>query len=114
MTFTNIKERTPMLECNIIESILIICTGGASFRELEGYLNKKISNFNLKMYLFYLIELRYLSYGKPEKYKYFSERKGFDLMYDIYDKCMMKDISIDRTLITFESIIIFNNLSQFR
>lgn len=109
MAFTNFKIRTPMLECDIIESIMIICVGGASLRELEGYLDNKISNLSLKVYLFYLIDQSCISYGKLQKSKYFSEHKGFELMYRVYEECIIKDTSVDRMLIAFERIIVTNN-----
>lgn len=127
MSFVNSKVRTPELCCDIIESIVISCSdyGGASFSELERYLlqkNKEMTRLSLKLYLFYLIDHGYLSYGKEigkkKRGKYFTEFKGFDMMHQVYEECMLKGITVDCTYVAIEKTIAnqtdINELPKFR
>lgn len=62
-----------------------------------------MTRLSLKLYLFYLIDHGYLSYGKEiGKKKYFTEIKGFDMMYQVYEECMLKSITVDRMYVAIE------------
>jgi hypothetical protein len=90
----------------------MICATGATLSQIEPFLEKKISRFLLKYYLFYLIELDGISYGKI-KNKYFTEHKGFELMNQINQECISKNTRLEKVLITFE-IVAKGGLNKYR
>lgn len=112
MYYTKYTIKTRDLNCDILESIIIICARGASLCEIHRYLNKKISKPSLKFYLYYLIDHGSISYGKSNQ-KYYTEYDGFELIYDIYNECMVKNTNIENMLISFE-MEISDNLIKFR
>lgn len=90
----------------------MICATGATLSQIEPYLEHKISRFLLKYYLFYLIELGSISYGKI-KNKYITEHNGFELMNQINRECIDKNTKSDKVLITFE-IVAKGGLNKYR
>lgn len=90
----------------------MICATGATLSQIEPYLEHKISRFLLKYYLFYLIELGSISYGKI-KNKYITEHNGFELMNQINRECIDKNTKLDKVLFTFE-IVANGGLNKYR
>ena len=90
----------------------MICATGATLSQIEPYLEHKKSRFLLKYYLFYLIELGSISYGKI-KNKYITEHNGFELMNQINRECIDKNTKLDKVLITFE-IVAKGGLNKYR
>jgi hypothetical protein len=87
MSIAHNKEiRSPKLQADIIEQILLCCTNKISFYILVSTIQKimTISLWDLKRYLFYLIDYRLISYnGQNQIFKI--EYGGLGLL-DIINK----------------------------
>ena len=75
---------------------------------IERYLTGEQKKGCLKYYLFYLIELGGISYGKI-KNKYITEQKGFELINQINQECIGKSKKQSITLDTYN----FHSINNF-
>ena len=97
--------KSPELKASIIEPILLGCLNNSSFNFLLLTIQKifRISCFELKNYLLYMIEYGVISYnGQRQEFKI--ERGGIDLLNIIKKEKTIEKSDINDIIITFEHI----------
>lgn len=95
--------KSPELKASIIEPVLLCCLNNSSFNFLLITIQKifRISCFELKNYLLYMIEYGVLSYnGQKQEFKI--ERGGIDLLDIIKKEKIIGKSNINDMTITFE------------
>jgi hypothetical protein len=95
--------KSPELQASIIEPTLLCCLCSVSFNFLLLTIQKifQISYYDLKNYLFYLIEYGVVSYnGQKQVYKI--EKGGLDLLNIMKKEKTQRKVSIKDIIITFE------------
>lgn len=95
--------KSPELKASIIEPILLSCLNNSSFNLLLIIIQKifRFSSFELKNYLFYMIEYGVISYnGQRQEFKI--ERGGIDLLNIIKKEKTIEKSNINDITITFE------------
>jgi hypothetical protein len=100
----NIKSiKSPKLQGEIVESILIYCINGISICELSFEIQKVIPlpHTTLKKYLFYLINYELLSYDGQHQI-YITEDGGLDLLDRIGEEKRMTMTNTEDIVITLE------------
>jgi len=106
MSIAHNKEiRSPKLQADIIEQILLCCTNKISFYILVSTIQKimTISLWDLKRYLFYLIDYRLISYN-GQKQIFTIEYGGFGLLDIINKEKRQRRNNLKDFTITFECI----------
>jgi len=98
---TNIKS--PELQAVLVESILLECTDNKSFFDISLKIHNKmsVSVFNLKKYLFYMIDYELISYN-GDKQIFVLEDAGDELLDRIINLKQRNKEDIKKIKITFE------------
>ncbi len=98
---TNIKS--PELRAVLVESILLECADNQSFSNLSSKIQDKmgVSAFNLKKYLFYMIDYELISYN-GNKQIFVLEDAGDELLDRIINLKQRNIEDVKKIKITFE------------
>ena len=102
MSITNNERRSPILQGDIVETLLLCCDKGCSLNTILTMINSQ-TIFATKIYLFILIDHTILSYD-GEKKLYFTEQEGYNLLKHIYIEKERRKIESNEIEITIEHV----------
>lgn len=94
------RNRSPKLQANVVEDILVACIKGCSFYDLNIKMDNPSMHI-LKIYLFYLIDYSIISY-KGNNHIFVTESEGIDLLCHIYKEKTLAMVDSKDMLIYIE------------
>lgn len=97
------NTKSPELQASILEPILLCCLYSVSFNSILLTIQKilQVSFYDLKNYLFYMVEYGVVSYdGQRQAYRI--EKGGLDLLNLLKKERNQRKVSIKDITITFE------------
>ncbi len=100
---SNTNLKSPELQASIIEPILLSCIDGVSFHFLQLIMQNmsQIYSYELKRYLFYLIDYGVISYNGLN-HAYRIKNGGLGLLDMIKKEKIQEKVDINKITITFE------------
>lgn len=100
MTLLNDRNRSPKLQANVVEALLISCIRGCSLNEMMIKMDDPSISI-IKIYLFYLIDYCIISYD-GENQLYTTEAEGFELLCHIYKEKIVANVDSKDIMIFIE------------
>ncbi|MGN6622819.1 MAG: hypothetical protein ACTHKK_01585 [Candidatus Nitrosocosmicus sp.] len=97
-------KKSPELKASIVEPILSFCSSAITFNFLLVAIQKifQLSPYDLKIYLFYMIEYGVVFYnGRKQEFKI--DKGGIDLLHLLKNEKIQKKDIINDITITFEN-----------
>jgi hypothetical protein len=97
-------KKSPELKASIVEPILSFCSSSITFNFLLITIQQisRISPYELKIYLFYMIEYGVVFY-KGQKQEFIIDKGGIDLLHVLKREKIQKKDSMNDITITFEN-----------